>query len=117
MSKHIAECTNCGIHFVAKRRDQKFHNEKCRLAYQDKLRHRKVQVEKKCPQCGTVFPTTMPRKQVYCLPECRLAAKKERDKATLAEFPPLEARLNILIKILKTREVITDSDISELGGA
>lgn len=42
------------------------------------------QVEKTCPNCGTVFPTTMPKKQTYCKPECRKEAAKLRAGAALA---------------------------------
>lgn len=74
------ECKGCSTWFVPERKNQVFHNAECREAYYMEHYYRKVHVRKTCPECGTMFTTTCPNKQVYCKPECRIAEADRRKK-------------------------------------
>jgi hypothetical protein len=71
-------CKGCGIGFYPKDRRQKYHTPGCREKYYDKTYWPKTIVEKTCPVCKTVFPTSKPKKQTYCSPDCRKATKHKK---------------------------------------
>jgi len=64
------KCKGCRISFIPKDRRQKFHSSDCRVKYYD-THYASPVVSKTCPNCGTLFQTTKPKKQTYCKPECR----------------------------------------------
>lgn len=43
-------------------------------------------MEKTCPNCDTLFLTTMPKKQIYCKPECREEAQAKRRDGIIASI-------------------------------
>ena len=74
-------CKGCGISFHPKDKKQKYHTESCREEYYNRHYFAKVEVSKTCPNCGTVFPTSKPKKQIYCKEDCREDARKKRSDA------------------------------------
>jgi len=82
-SGHTKKCKGCSIRFVPKDGRHKFHNTNCRVAYYAK-HYGSIEVIKTCPNCGTAFPTTMPRKQTYCSPDCREQARQQRQDEVVA---------------------------------
>jgi len=83
--KSKVECKGCGISFLPKTKRQKYHDDDCRVAYY-KEHFGGKEVSKTCPNCGTVFSTTMPKKQTYCTPECRDEAREKRIDGKLAQL-------------------------------
>lgn len=82
---HITRvCKGCGIKFFPKDGRQKYHDEDCREEYYTRHYFAKLEVEKTCPNCGTVFSTSKPKKQVYCEPDCREDARVKRADALKA---------------------------------
>lgn len=81
----LKDCKNCGKKFQPKRKGQKYCRDDCRADYYKKHYFGTVEVSKTCPNCKTVFPTTMPKKQKYCSPECRKEAQKKRADGVLAQ--------------------------------
>lgn len=79
-------CKGCGIGYSPKDKRQKYHSEDCRKDYYAKHYFAKVVVEKTCPNCRTVFSTSMPLKQTYCKPECREEARTKRIDAVTASM-------------------------------
>lgn len=78
LTKSLPVCKGCGRSFSPKTRKQRYCNDKCREDYYKKHYFAQVEVDKTCPNCGIVFPTTMPKKQTYCTPECREEARAKR---------------------------------------
>jgi len=81
-SRHV--CKGCGRLFVPKSRKQKYHDEDCRKAFYGRTYFAKTFIDKTCLNCGSVFPSSSPKKQLYCNPECREAARKKRMDARSA---------------------------------
>ncbi len=79
-------CKGCGIGFSPKDKRQKYHNEDCRKEYYIQHYFIKTEVSKTCPNCGTVFTTSMPKKQVYCTADCREDAKNKRIEGVTASI-------------------------------
>lgn len=79
-------CKGCGKGFVPKDRRQKYCVESCRRVYYKEHYFTQTIVDKTCPNCGTVFPTSAPKKQVYCTPECREDARIKRMDAVGASI-------------------------------
>lgn len=67
---HLVKCKGCAIQFVPKDKRQKFHSPECRTAYY-MAHYGSPSTTKTCANCGTLFSTTKPKKQLYCSPECR----------------------------------------------
>ena len=74
----LVVCKGCGKRFHPKDRRQKYCVESCREAYYERHYFTKTTVSKTCPNCGTMFSTTMPKKQSYCNEDCREDARKKR---------------------------------------
>lgn len=77
-------CKGCGIKFFPKNGRQKYHSEDCREEYYDRHYFAKLKVVKTCLNCGVNFTTSKPKKQMYCLPECREDARIKRADAVNA---------------------------------
>lgn len=77
-SAQLKKCKGCNIKFVPKDGRQKFHTPECRVAYYEK-HYGSLEVTKTCPNDGTLFSTTKPKKQIYCCPDCREEARKKRE--------------------------------------
>lgn len=78
-------CKGCGVVFTPKSKKQKYHSEDCRKAYYDKTYYAKTYTDKTCPNCGIVYSSSAPSKQVYCSPKCREDARiKRRDAAAVS---------------------------------
>jgi len=80
----LKTCKGCGKGFQPKNKKQKYCNDNCREEYYDRHYYGKVEVTKTCPNCGTKFPTTMPKKQTYCSPDCRKDAAGKRAEGIVA---------------------------------
>ena len=80
----LRNCVGCKRAFVPKTKNQKYHSDACRVEYYKVHYFAKTVVQKACPNCGTLFSTSMPKKQVYCLPACREEAKTKRIEAVYA---------------------------------
>ena len=78
------KCRNCGLSFSQKKSSQVFCSKKCRDAYYAVTYFGREEVEKICIYCGKTFTTTKPKRQVYCLPECRIASGNQRKENLLA---------------------------------
>ena len=76
--KKLPICRGCGKSYPPKDKRQKYCTEKCRKEYYKKHYFIQTVVQKTCPNCGVVFPTTKPKKQTYCKPECREEARTKR---------------------------------------
>ena len=74
----LTKCKGCPKTFYPKDNRQKFHNEICREEYYARTYYHKTSTQKKCPNCGNMFPTTMPVKQDYCNDSCREEYRKKR---------------------------------------
>jgi len=68
---HSLQCKGCDKKFFPKDLRQRFHNEECREEYYARTYYHKTSTTKTCPNCGTVFPTSMPKKQKFCNDDCR----------------------------------------------
>ncbi len=79
-------CRKCDRLFTPKKRSQVYCSDSCRKDYYEEHYFAKTMVEKTCPNCGTVFSTSMPKKQTYCSPECREDARKKRLEAKKASM-------------------------------
>lgn len=79
-------CKGCDIVFIPKSKKQKYHSEDCREDYYKRTYFAKTFVNKTCPNCERVFSTAMPKKQVYCEPECREDARRKRTEAKNASM-------------------------------
>lgn len=79
------DCKSCGVSFTPKTSRQKYHDDKCRVAYY-KEHFGSKEVQKTCPNCGNEFSTTMPKKQTYCCPDCREEARNKRIDGKLAQL-------------------------------
>lgn len=71
-------CKGCGTKFIPKDRRHHFHSETCREEYYSRTYFHKEIKRKKCPNCGNMFPTSAPKKQVYCNEECREDYRKKQ---------------------------------------
>ena len=78
LSRLFSTCKGCGVRFKPRDRRQKYHSDSCRKEYYQAHYFIQDVVEKTCPNCGLRFPTTKPKKQVYCKPECREEARIKR---------------------------------------
>jgi len=79
------DCKNCGTRFQPKRKNQQYCSDDCRVTYY-KEHYGSKSVDKVCPNCGDTFSTTMPKKQTYCKPECRVEAQRKRIDGKLAQL-------------------------------
>jgi len=79
-------CKGCTINFVPKDLRQHFHSETCREEYYQRTYFSKTSTRKVCPNCGTIFPTSKPGRQVYCSPECREDARTKRREGLAASM-------------------------------
>lgn len=79
-------CAGCGGSFSPKRKSQKYCTDACRAKYYSEHYFVKVEVTKTCPNCDTSFVTTCPMKQVYCSPDCRVAAQNKRAAGAVASY-------------------------------
>jgi hypothetical protein len=80
-------CRYCGWIFVPKRKGQIYHTTECRKAdYRSRAGY--PEVTKVClnPACSGTFTTTLAKKQHYCSPDCRRAARKARDAEKRARW-------------------------------
>jgi len=77
LSAQLKKCKGCNIKFVPRDGRQKFHSTDCRVRYYQE-HYGSLEVTKTCPNCGTLFSTTKPKKQTYCKPECREEARRKR---------------------------------------
>lgn len=77
--ENTSTCLHCGKPFEPKRKGQKFHSDKCRLAYWAQRGRSNIVVELTCPVCNTKFPTSDKRRR-YCSPECYAEANLARSK-------------------------------------
>lgn len=82
----MTSCKGCETAFFPKDKRQKYHSAECREAYYASHYFNKVMVDKACPNCGTVFSTSMPQKQAYCSPECRKEAQVRRLEGVAASM-------------------------------
>ena len=75
----LQKCKGCSIKFIPKDRRHRFHSVQCRVKYYEE-HYYSPEVTKVCanPECGRQFPTSMPKKQDYCCPECREQARQLR---------------------------------------
>ncbi len=71
-------CKGCGIGFAPKDKRQKFHSADCRKKHYNVHYFAKVIVNKRCLNCGAMFPTSKPKIQDYCVADCREVARKKR---------------------------------------
>jgi len=71
-------CKGCGIQFTPKNKRQRYHNEYCRETYYKIHYFPQTFADKICLNCGSVFSTSMPKKQAYCNSVCREEARDKR---------------------------------------
>ncbi len=79
-------CKGCKVSFTPKTKKQKYHSEDCREEYYRRTYFPQEHMDKTCPNCEGKFPSTMPKKQTYCSPECREDARKKRLEAKKASM-------------------------------
>jgi len=82
-SSQLKKCKGCNVKFTPKDGRQKFHSVDCRVRYYQE-HYGSLEVTKTCPNCGTSFPTTKPKKQTYCKPGCREEARQKRQDEVTA---------------------------------
>ena len=80
------QCKGCDINFVPKDRRHHFHSEICREDYYRAVYFSKSTTRKQCPNCGVMFMTSKPKRQVYCTPECREDAANKRQESITASM-------------------------------
>ena len=83
-TEQLKKCKGCNIKFIPKDGRQKFHSPECRAKYYESHYGGTV-FTKTCPNCGTSFTTTKPKKQVYCCADCREQARISRQNKLMNE--------------------------------
>lgn len=90
MTKKLAlplkTCQGCGGSFLPRKKNQKYCTDTCRVKYYSEHYFVKVEITKVCLNCGASFPTTCPKKQDYCSPDCRIDAQRKRAAGVAASY-------------------------------
>lgn len=93
-------CKGCDTSFIPRDRRTKFHSESCREEYYSRTYFHKETKRKKCPNCGSMFPTSAPKKQKFCNDVCREEYRKKQREGLIESID--EKRIKFFSDRFKT---------------